>query len=220
MKLPGPFWAGNGGFAMKILRLASLSACLLLGGCFMGGKPLITTKTADYPFKDGVHFAEETNCASTGQLVCNKNEKYHQVSTGTLHIKNKTYVLAPDPNSTFAMAGAGGGSDAAVLIKSVGDGYYVVQMDSGAAPGGDTGPGADMRYLYEFMKLDGKTAYAYSFTCEQNGDARYVKAGKLASIASVMGMPACHPNSLANLAAVFRDRVANGAVPSERIVFN
>ena len=205
----------------KIGKIAGLCACLLLSGCFMSAKPLITARTADLPFADGSHFVEETNCAGPAQIVCGTDKGYHKTaSSGTMHIEHGHYVMKSDPGSSFAAAaGAGGGNaDPAVMLKGVGGGLYIVQMDMGADPRSrmpDTG-----RYLYELLDVKGKDAYVYSFTCEQNGDQHYVKAGELASVTSAMGMPICNARDLSGLAAVFRERVAGGEQPSERMVFN
>lgn len=203
----------------KIARLAGLAACLMLSGCFMSHKPLIASNTADFPFADGSHFIEETNCAGPAQIVCGSDQGYHQTaSSGTMHITNGHYVVTPDPGSTFAASAGGGDSDPMLLLKGVGGGLYLAQMDMGSD--GKSGPPGGGRYVYELLDVQGKDAYVYSFTCEQNGDAHYVKAGQLASITSTMGVPICNANSLANLAAIFRERIANGAQPSERMVFN
>ena len=204
----------------KIGKIAGLAACLLLSGCFMSAKPLITAKTADVPFADGSHFVEETNCAGPAQMVCGTNKGYHTTaSSGTMRIEHGHYVMKSDPGSSFAAAaGAGGNSDPALLLKGVGGGLYIAQMDMGADPkGGMPGGG---RYLYELLDVKGKDAYVYSFTCEQNDDRHYVKAGELASVTSAMGMPICNASDLSGLAAIFRERVAGGEQPSERMVFN
>ena len=67
------------------------------------------------------------------------------------------------------------------------------------------------------VRITGQTAYVYVVMCEQNGDQAYVKSGALTRISIQMLVPTCEASSLDGLAAVFRDRIANGAVPDQKL---
>lgn len=187
-------------------------ACML-SGCFASQKPLIATSSADRPFSDGATFTEYVNCATAVLLGCTG---YSAKGTGSLSIKNGAYVANPDPGDDMAakMAAQQGGGDSPILLKAMGDDLFLLQVSMGGA---DTGPSD--KYIYQLVQIKGSTAYVYLMTCEENGDKRFVKSGQLTAITDAMMMTTCEADDAQNLMKVFRDRLENGAVPNEKLVF-
>jgi hypothetical protein len=193
--------------------MAASLAAILLAGCFASQQPLIAAATADTPFADGVRVADYANCAGAlgGLTGCTG---YKRDTTATLNLRDGEYVVHPDPTSNPlanlpAVKSAG---DMRFSVKGVGGGLYVMQLPLGA----DTG-GSSLRYAYALLRVTGDTAYFYLFSCEKNGDMAYVKSGALKAISAELLVPTCEADSLAGLGQVFRDRLANGAVPDWKL---
>jgi len=184
---------------------------LCLSGCFVSRQPLITPDTADRPFADGAKVTDFVNCDSPGGSLLDC-KGYKASGTGTLTLDHGAYVVQPDPASNPFAGTQGPAQDLRVLLKNVGGDLYVAQL-----PWGDGTAGDDDRYLYAMVRITGKTAYLYVVLCEQNGDQAYVKSGALSGISTKELAPACEANTLAGLATVFRDRLANGAIPDQKL---
>ena len=186
---------------------------LMLSGCFASQRALIATGSADRPFRDGATFTEYVNCATAVLLGCSG---YSAKGSGSVSIKNGAYVGNPDPGDDTAakMAAMGGGGDAPVLLKAMGDDLFLLQLSMGQASAG-----MPDSYIYELLQIKGSTAYIYLMTCEENGDKRFVKSGQLTAITNAMMMATCEADDAQNLVKVFRDRLENGAVPNEKLVF-
>lgn len=200
--------------------------CALLGGCFMSKQALVTTTNADYPLAKGSRFTEMVDCSGgAATLACAGKSGYKAVARGVVTIKNGHYVVQYDANSSpaFSMPAMKNSSNPTFLMKSVGGGYYVAEIDTVDMGGGNADMANKMlgggRYIYFLVHIKGHALYRYGSTCESNGDRHYVKAGKLASIANGMGMPICLANNLGNLGAILRERVTNGENPAEKIEF-
>lgn len=199
--------------AVSIRAVTATLAAILLAGCFASRGSLITAATADTPFADGVRVVDYTNCAGAlGALTgCTG---YKRDTTATLNLGDGEYVVHPDTtnNPLANMPALKGAGDMRFFVKGVGDDLYVMQMPLGS----DTG-GSSLRYAYALLRVTGDTAYFYLFSCEQNGDAAYVKSGALKAISAELLVPTCEADSLAGLGQVFRDRIANGAVPDWKL---
>lgn len=208
---------------IKARVLSVLATTLFLSGCFMSKEALITPKNADYPLTKGSHFSELMDCSNADNLICaSKGGGDQQMATGIVTIKNGRYAMKYDVNSNaaFSLPAMQNGGNPTFLLKNVGGNLYLAEADSGeSAPPGQQDPfGA--RYLYGFVRIDGKTATVYQFMCEQNGDRRYVAAGRLTKIADAMGVPLCLVKNVDGAAAIFRDRIAAGEKPKEKFVFH
>lgn len=191
-----------------------ITFALMLSGCFASQKPLIAAGSADRPFADGATFTEYVNCATAVLLGCTG---YSAKGTGSLSIKNGAYVGNPDPGDDTAAKLAvqpGAGADSPVLLKAMGGDLFLLQVSMG-------GPDASLpdKYIYQLVQIKGATAYIYLMTCEENGDKRFVKSGQLTAITNAMMMATCETDDTQNLMKVFRDRLENGAVPNEKLVF-
>ena len=186
----------------------------MLSGCFASQKPLIAAASADRPFRDGATFTEYVNCATAVLLGCTG---YSAKGSGSLSIKNGAYVPKPDPGDDTAakMAAQSGGGDAPVLLKAMGDDLFLLQVSMD----GEASASMPDKYIYQLVQIKGSTAYVYLMTCEENGDKRFVKSGQLTAITDAMMMATCEADDAQNLVKVFRDRLANGAVPNEKLVF-
>ncbi len=191
-------------------KSTTLASLLLLAGCFASREPLITAGMADTPFADGSRVVEFTNCAgASGTLIgCTG---YKRDTAATLSLRDGEYVVHPDAASN-ALANLPGmksaGQDTRFFVKSIGGDLYVVEL-----PLGDDAAASGPNYAYDLIRVAGDTAYFYAFSCEQNGDQAYVKSRALKGISSDLLVPTCEAASLAGLGVVFRDRIANGAVP-------
>ncbi len=187
---------------------------LALGGCFMSQQPLIAVGTGDAPFSDGGHFTEYLNCASqAGQLLgCSG---YQAKGSGIFTLKDHVYRLRPDPGTPGLPPEApAAGDDMPVSLKHVVDDLYVAQVPLGPASTDSMG-----NYLYEIVRIQGATAYYYLILCEQNGDQKYVASGLLKGISTQL-LPICQVDNLDNLGKIFKERIANGAVPDSKIEFD
>ncbi|HVI04675.1 MAG TPA: hypothetical protein VM711_01095 [Sphingomicrobium sp.] len=188
-----------------------------LAGCFTSYDPLIAANASDHPLAVGARFTDALNCASVS-FGCDSRNGYRPISSGSIEMERGQYVLHFDPGSNLALSlpAAQGANKPGLLFKSIGRGLYVTQLDGGPqdATGGD---GAPPRYLYALVRMQGDYLYIYKYMCEENGDVKYVKSGLLKSITSSFGMAICQPSDLRGLAEVFRDRLANGLAPSERL---
>ena len=197
-----------------------LAAALMLSGCFTSKTAMITAAVADTPFPDGATFTEFGNCA-TVTLLQGACTGYKAQGTGSVSLKQSVYTFNPDPgDDTAAVAAAqgGGGADMTALVKRIGDGLYVVQLPLGA-PTSDASIPLD-NYFYAFLRLEGKAAYVYIFTCEESGDRRYVRSGHLAAVTKSLFGASCEVGDVRKLAKIFRDRVANGAQPDKKFEFS
>lgn len=195
---------------------------LALAGCFSSKQALIQPPDADHPLAQNAHFTESINCGAAdipAALACDNKGGYRQIAAGAVTMQDGRYVLVydKDSNPVFSLPAAQNAKPPALLFKGVGGDSYIAQVDIGAQP-----PGAeDMpRYLYTLVRVTGPTVLIYKYTCEENGDLRYVKAGQLAGIVSPIGLPICQATSIAGLAAIFRERLANGAPPDETLELN
>jgi hypothetical protein len=196
-----------------VRRSVGLAAAVLLAGCFASKAPLVTPAAADAPIANGVALTESVNCAGdAGKLLSCSG--YQARGTAKLFLKDGVYTFRPDPNAALASLFPGGVlKDVPFTLKSVGPGLFVMQLTfADEAP-----PDSGVQYLYELMRLDGQTAYLYEFSCEQNGDQAYVRSGALEKISQALYVPTCEPASLEGLGKVFTDRLANGAVPDEKL---
>ena len=190
-----------------------LSAALLLGGCFASDRPLIDPAGADTPIADGSKFVESLNCDSdVGKLIgCTG---YRHVGSATLMLHDRVYNVHPDPNDSplvNTQLKAGQTKQNSFVMKKIGGDLYVIQI-----PVGDAGP-PEAKYLYELIRLTGDTGYFYTLMCEENGDTAYVHSGALTRISPVMLVPTCQPASFEGLSKVMADRIANGAIPDEKL---
>jgi hypothetical protein len=192
---------------------AVLGGALCLSGCFASKAALITPETADTPFGQAAKVTVYVNCASEGGSLLGCTG-YKASGGGTLKLDHGAYIVEPDPASNpFAnMAGAQGpAQDMHVMLKNVGGDLYVAQI-----PWGDGTASDEDHDIYEMVRITGQTAYIYVVLCEQNGDQAYVKSGALTRISIQMLVPTCEADSLDGLATVFRDRIANGAIPDQK----
>jgi hypothetical protein len=182
-----------------------------LCACFGGAAPLVTAANAETPIPGGV-VTEYFNCASdAGRLVgCTG---YQSRGTARLTVNDGVYTVHPDPNPALAAIFPGGQvQDMSFMLGKIGDGLYAVQLPFDPSGQPSKGP----QYVYELARQDGDTLYLYEFSCEQNGDLAYVRAGALIRISDALLVPTCEPASLAGLGKVFTDRLANGAQPDEK----
>lgn len=202
----------------RVANFALISMLSLgLAGCFTSDHPLIAANTSDQPLPAGAKFTEALNCASVN-LACDNETGYRPAAAGSIQIEGGQYVLHFDPGSNPALSlpAAQGANKLSVLFKSIGQDLYIAQLDGGPQPSAD-GAYEPPRYLYSLIRKQGDYVYIYKYMCEENGDLKYVKAGQLKAITVSLGVAICQPSSLNGLAAVMRDRLANGAPPSERL---
>jgi len=202
---------------LRLRRFGALAVISILGlglaGCFASDEPLITASASDHPLPAGARFSEAMNCASV-DLGCDSQSGYRTIATGSVALEDGQYVLNYDPGSNVAFLLPKGANKISVLFKNIGQDLYIAQLDGGAEEAGDDAP---RRYLYELARMQGGDLYIYEYTCEANGDLKYVKSGQLKAITTSLGVAVCHASNLDGLAAVFRGRLTNGAPPSERL---
>lgn len=190
---------------------------LALAGCFTSPQPLISPAMADHPLARTGHFTESINCAAAGQLVCDAKTGFKQIAAGVISTPGGRYQLSydKDSNPVLSLTAAQNAPPPMLMFKSIGDDLYVAQVDTA-----QTDPAmADAlpRYLYSLVRIKDGAAFIYKYSCEENGDLRFVRSGQLGGIVSPIGVPMCQAKSIAGLAAVFRDRLANGLPPDEKI---
>jgi hypothetical protein len=203
---------------MGRVRYWAVALSLALAGCFASKTPLIAPANADYPLGKATHFTESINCAGPelpAALACDGKVGYRPIAAGAITVQGGRYVLVydKDSNPVFSLPAAQGAKPPALLFKAIGEDRYIAEVDMGAQPGAEDMP----RYFYTLVRVTGPSVLIYKYTCEENGDLRYVRAGQLAAIESPIGLPICQAKGLEGLAAIFRERLANGAPPDEKL---
>jgi hypothetical protein len=206
------------GLDMERGRLWAAALAFGLAGCFASKAPLIQPANADYPLARAAHFTESINCAASdlpAALACESKAGYRQIAAGEIAVQDGRYLLVydKDSNPVFALPAAKDAKPPALLFKAIGADGYIAEVDIGVQPGVEEMP----RYFYTLVRATGPSVLIYKYTCEENGDLRYVKGGQLAAIESPIGVPICQTTSLAGLATIFRERLANGAPPDEKL---
>ncbi len=194
-----------------MLRLALIPPLLLLSGCFVSSAPLITASTASRPFQDGAAYSEAVNCASPNAMLL-ECKGYQVQGKGSIAVRDGAYVVQPDPANVPTLPAGTGAREPTFLLADIGGGDFLVQLDMGDH---GAGPG----YMYQLIRIEGRNAFIYSMSCEQVGDAAYVKAGLLKAITNELMVPTCEAGTLAGLTKVFKLRLEAGIEPEKRLTF-
>jgi hypothetical protein len=192
----------------------------LLTGCFASTTPLINTANASTPFKDGTIVTEYGNC-DTSQEITLSCKGFIAQGTSVLSLKDGAYQLQIDPTDDAAqvLQAQNPGGDMTMLLKDIGEGDYVIQLDMG-----EKAVDAD-RYVYELFKLEGKVGYLYLMNCDPAADERYVRSGELTAITTASLIPeitpalmnsTCKIDSIQHLATIFKARLAHGLKPDKK----
>ena len=112
--------------------------------------------------------------------------------TGTISVSDDGYSLNDEKDATF-------------ILKAAFGGYYIAQQ-------------ADKDgYNYDLVRIDGDKAYVFHFSCADE-DQRHVRAGLIDSITGDGDNLQCFVSDFGKLAAVFKARIDNGALPKSLYV--
>ncbi len=185
----------------------------MLGGCFVSKQGVIQAADTAFPFADGAKYAASSNCAKSPLLDCTG---YKETESGVLRVKDGAYILQADPgsNPVYSLPAMKDATPPPIALQKIGPDLYLGQTRL------DAGDSDKPAFAYFALRTEGKAAFTYVFQCEENGDKKYVTSGALAAISNEMLTPTCEAKDAAGLAAVFNDRLAGGAEPDAKYVFN
>lgn len=112
---------------------------LLLGGCFVSDRDLISPKSADYPITDGTRF--------TVHALDERGKRTGQAPTAALITRDGArYLLAAGADGTIISG----------LMKEIGPGLYAVMAREASATDGN---------FYMLVRRDGTTWWRWSMVC-------------------------------------------------------
>ncbi len=120
-----------------ILRCAVVVVAMAAGACFESAEPLISAKSADFPFGTNLRYTfyewdkeKKTWQPSETGMVNRDGDHYVQIDDGGLVKEAKPF-----------------------LLKSIGDGYFIAQQPN------------EMAYIYDLLKIQGDIVYQFGMPC-------------------------------------------------------
>lgn len=189
-------------------RPLAIALAPFLAGCFTTAKPLILPEAADYPLKEGTQYA-------TYRLHYRNHQAERDggavLPTQTITVpgdgKDATIAALGLPPGRYYAGSELAGQPAPYLLKHVEGPYYV--LETWVTPG----KSKPAMILYALAKIESGTTSTYMLTCHPfDTDSRFLRSGQL-HLDLKAEYPYCVPNSLDDLEAVFRARIAGGALP-------
>jgi hypothetical protein len=176
------------------LRLSALASIVMLAGCYVSTKPLITPKTADYPIADGTHFDRYVPAGKPGEYRLTKTGRTLR-RTGAYYY----YVEDNEPKKSIPF-----------LLKKISDKNYIAQMAD------SRDPAKVGEYGYQWLTFDKKAIVQYSANCPARQE--WVIRELLDRIENT-ATPRCIVSNMEKLATVLKEAAKNAA-PEAKFVLS
>jgi hypothetical protein len=180
----------------RFLAAFVVPAALLLAGCYVTTKPIITPANAAYPFADGTTF--------TAWSWEEDKKEWEPSGSGKVIRVADRYRLKPDPEPGEQPDAE---DEVLFLLADLGGGVYAAQAQEND----------DNTILLDIAKVEGDTVYQYVLMCGPD-DKKLADQGIIETYEHAEFADTCAVGSLDQLRRAFEAKLAAGMVPRAKYV--